>query len=338
VLLRRDGSAAGVGYNGALPGQPHCAPETCKPLARCFNTRHAERSALDYLTGEIAAAYVTHEPCLRCTQDLIARGCRAVYYLKSYEIADAAEARARLHHRETNKVSWTTMRYVIGIGGLKRSGKDTFAWALRDVATERGMAFASIAFADSLRQAAAAAYGVEVGAFTDDAKKDTVYPEWGITYRQMLLNLGVPATLLGGGYDHWVKRWRIEVAKTPASWWGPDDDGPVTKQLDLMIAVPDVRRLNEAAAIHDAGGVNVLVQRPGVEWNGHDTEALAQAGSEQPEIKYCDSDQPFRRGQWCPKDTANRQIFDAVFCNDSDVVALRSHAERVLDMVLKGAK
>ena len=66
------------------------------------------------------------------------------------------------------------------------------------------------------RQAAAAAYGVDVGAFTDDAKKDTVCPEWGTTYRQMLLNLGVPATLLGGDHDHWVKRWRIEVAKLEA--------------------------------------------------------------------------------------------------------------------------
>lgn len=58
VLLRRDGSVAGVGYNGALPGQPHCAPEICNASARCFNTRHAERSALDYSTGEVAAAYV----------------------------------------------------------------------------------------------------------------------------------------------------------------------------------------------------------------------------------------------------------------------------------------
>ncbi len=102
--------------------------------------------------------------------------------------------------------------------------------------------------------------------------------------------------------------------------------------------MPDVRRLNEAAAIHDAGGINVLVQRPGVEWNGHVTEALAKAGSEYPEIKYCDSDQSFRRGAWCPKDTANRQVFDVAVCNEGDVAALRPHADRVLDMVLKGAK
>lgn len=63
------------------------------------------------------------------------------------------------------------MRHLIGIGGLKRAGKDTFARALREAATERGLAFATVAFADPLRQAAAAAYGVDVGDFTDDATR-----------------------------------------------------------------------------------------------------------------------------------------------------------------------
>lgn len=36
VLLRLDGSVAGVGYNGALPHKPHCAPETptCAAIAQ----------------------------------------------------------------------------------------------------------------------------------------------------------------------------------------------------------------------------------------------------------------------------------------------------------------
>lgn len=239
------------------------------------------------------------------------------------------------------------MRYVIGLGGLKRAGKDTFARALRAVAVERGLAFAIVAFADPLRQAAAAAYSVDVGTFTDDAKKDTVCPEWGITYRQMLLNLGVPATLLGGDHDHWVKRWRIEVQKTQAPWWGPNDDGPVTKQLDLVIAVPDVRRLNEAAAIHDAGGVNVLVQRPGVEWNGHVTEMLAGVAREHGRLtprSYVDLSRfsELKQGTWHPTDPvrgdSGRLVFDVGIDNDGEVAALRPHAERVLDMVLKGAK
>lgn len=106
VLLRRDGSVAGVGYNGALPGQPHCTAEGCNSESRCFNTRHAERSALDYSTGDVATAYVTHEPCLRCTQDLIARGCREVFYIQGYEIGDVVEAAARAWHVYSNGVKW----------------------------------------------------------------------------------------------------------------------------------------------------------------------------------------------------------------------------------------
>ena len=36
------------------------------------------------------------------------------------------------------------MRYVVGIGGLKRAGKDTFARVLREVAVERGFAFVMV--------------------------------------------------------------------------------------------------------------------------------------------------------------------------------------------------
>lgn len=237
------------------------------------------------------------------------------------------------------------MRCIIGIGGLRRSGKDTFARALCEVAMERGLAFATVAFADPLRQAAAAAYGVDVGVFTDDAKKDTVCPEWGITYRQMLLNLGVPATLLGGDHDHWVKRWRVEVAKLPEKHYQTKVNPWVTGTYhDVIVAVPDVRRLNEAAVIHDAGGVNVLVQRPGVEWNGHVTEALAHLAAQHGTCSYdfLSYVPALKQGTWHPTDPvrgdAGREVFDTVVCNDSDVAAMRPHAERVLDMILKGAK
>lgn len=237
------------------------------------------------------------------------------------------------------------MRYVIGIGGLKRAGKDTFARVLREVAVERGFAFATVAFADPLRQAAAAAYGVEVEVFTDDAKKDTVCPLWGITYRQMLLNLGVPATLLGGDHDHWVKRWRVEVAKLPEKYYQAKSNPWVSgTSHDIIVAVPDVRRLNEAAAIHDAGGVNVLVQRPGIKWNGHVTELLAEVSREHGPRSYEDLSlfSELKQGTWHPipqiRGGSGRLVFDAGIDNDGAVAALRPRAERVLDMVLKGEK
>ena len=83
-----------------------------------------------------------------------------------------------------------TTPYIIGIGGFRRSGKDTLARAIAAVAQSRGMATAIIAFADPLRQAAAAAYGINAAEFTNDLLKDSVVEAWSITRRQMLINLG----------------------------------------------------------------------------------------------------------------------------------------------------
>ena len=105
VLLREDGSVAGVGYNGALPGAPHCEPGSCNASARCLRTRHAERSALDYSSGPIAVAYVTDEPCLRCAMDLIARGVRRVVFGRRYQ-PEPREAEARAAAVEWAGVRW----------------------------------------------------------------------------------------------------------------------------------------------------------------------------------------------------------------------------------------
>ena len=97
VLLGYDGSVVGTGYNGSLPGLAHCDEASCNESQRCLRTRHAERSALDYSQAKVATAYVTHEPCLRCTQDLIAQGCKVIYFEVAYfGSPEEAEARARL--------------------------------------------------------------------------------------------------------------------------------------------------------------------------------------------------------------------------------------------------
>lgn len=105
LLLRPDGSIAGGGYNGSLPGMEHCSTATCNPQGRCYNTRHAERSALDY-SGEslIGTAYVTHEPCLACTRDLVARGCRRIVYGAPYSSSSPEEIAARTKVLQHHKV------------------------------------------------------------------------------------------------------------------------------------------------------------------------------------------------------------------------------------------
>jgi hypothetical protein len=187
-------------------------------------------------------------------------------------------------------------RFVIGIVGFKRSGKDTFAQALRDVFDGSS---ARIAFADQLRKAAAVTYGVDAGIFTDDARKDSMCPEWNITYRQMLINLG--EAMRGVDPAQWVKLWRRTVEAIPSIWTGDHDDGPVTRQLDMLIVAPDVRHLNEAEAIREMGGALVRVRRSTVVWDGNPTENRL-------------ADYPF----------------DYVVDNNADFDHLRSEAHRVL--------
>ena len=106
VLLRPDGGIASAGYNGALPGMPHCTPETCNPGQRCLHTSHAEENALGFCDGIIATAYVTHEPCLICARALVRRGVKRVVFRHPYaSIADQerAERNAILGHF---RVSW----------------------------------------------------------------------------------------------------------------------------------------------------------------------------------------------------------------------------------------
>ncbi|MCE1229344.1 MAG: deaminase [Firmicutes bacterium] len=101
ILLRPDGGIASGGFNGALPGMPHCTPETCGPDKRCLHTSHAEENALGFSEGSVATAYVTDEPCLTCTRALIRRGVRRVVFLRPYtSIAEQekAERTAMLEH------------------------------------------------------------------------------------------------------------------------------------------------------------------------------------------------------------------------------------------------
>ena len=101
VLLRPDGGIASAGYNGALPGMPHCTPETCNPAQRCLHTSHAEENALGFCDGAIQIAYVTHEPCLTCARALVRRGVKRVVFRHPYaSIAEQerAERQAILAH------------------------------------------------------------------------------------------------------------------------------------------------------------------------------------------------------------------------------------------------
>lgn len=210
-------------------------------------------------------------------------------------------------------------RLIIGIGGLKRSGKDELARAIISHARQNGVILWNIAFADALRDTAAAAYGVPVNEFSSDQLKDEVHPAWGITRRQMLINLGVPATLLPpAGVDHWVRRWQQSLSDLPMNTSG--------------VIAADIRRTNEAAAVHDMGGVNILVRRPGITWNGHITEKLSWlASTARGSYNYGDAalHEMGSAGQ-----RSTRPVFDLVIDNDGSVSDLHAKASQLYKAVL----
>jgi len=196
----------------------------------------------------------------------------------------------------------------IGIGGFKRSGKDTFGRLLKEAAEQRGVDVVMTAFANPVRKAAAAAYGygTDTALFTNAETKDVIVPRWGITPRQMMINVGEAMREIDP--DHWVKLWR-------AKYTNPN----------TLIIITDVRRYNEAKAVcalseqKQGYAELVLLQRPGVCWDGTEIERLAQT-------TYC---QLSIKGQ--------QSIFDVLVKNDGDIASLRRHADRIVRRVLDKA-
>ena len=188
--------------------------------------------------------------------------------------------------------------YVIGIGGFKRSGKDTFGRLLKEAAEQRGVVAITTAFADPVRGAAAPIYGYGTSTFhfIKPESKDEVNPRWGITPRQMMINVGEAMRAINP--DHWVKLWREYI-------------GDVKE--NVLVIVTDVRQRNEAHAVKALGGSLVLLQRSGIVWDGTQVELLAHDAAEQ------------------------QGTFDYTVKNDGDVASLRRHADRIVRRVLDKA-
>ena len=118
ILLRSDGGIASGGYNGALPGMPHCTPETCGPGMRCLHTSHAEENALGFCDGPVHVAYVTDEPCLTCTRSLVRRGVRRVVFLRPYTSIGDQERQERQGILDHFGVEWHNLS-LDGVQGAR---------------------------------------------------------------------------------------------------------------------------------------------------------------------------------------------------------------------------
>ena len=89
-VLVRGRYVLSTGYNGSLPGTPHCYTHGCLIVAgHCVRTNHAEINAICQatrhgvtLTG--ATAYITNMPCTACAKALIAAGIERVVVGSDY--------------------------------------------------------------------------------------------------------------------------------------------------------------------------------------------------------------------------------------------------------------
>ncbi|MHB1685944.1 MAG: deoxycytidylate deaminase [Ignavibacteriaceae bacterium] len=76
----KDRFVLATGYNGSLPGHPHCEDAGCLVVDNhCVRTNHAEMNALTQaaihgVTVKGATAYITNMSCTTCAKALIAAG------------------------------------------------------------------------------------------------------------------------------------------------------------------------------------------------------------------------------------------------------------------------
>lgn len=98
-VLVRDKHVISAGYNGSLPGLPHCTDVGCLFLPEttgCQRTSHAEASALAQAAKHGhsvvgCTAYVTLLPCRTCLKLLIMAGISKVIYLETYRTTDSIQ-------------------------------------------------------------------------------------------------------------------------------------------------------------------------------------------------------------------------------------------------------
>ena len=89
-VLVKDRYVVATGYNGSLPGAPHCDEVGCLVVnGHCIRTNHAEINAICQAASrgihvEGATAYVTNMPCTACAKALIAAGIQRVVIFSEY--------------------------------------------------------------------------------------------------------------------------------------------------------------------------------------------------------------------------------------------------------------
>ena len=89
-VLVKDRFVLATGYNGSLPGHPHCEDVGCLVVDNhCVRTNHAEINALTQaavhgINIKGSTAYITNMSCTTCAKALIAAGINRVVVFSDF--------------------------------------------------------------------------------------------------------------------------------------------------------------------------------------------------------------------------------------------------------------
>jgi hypothetical protein len=164
------------------------------------------------------------------------------------------------------------MQQVVGLIGLKGSGKDTAATFLR----ARG--FVRVAFADALYQEVAETYGVQLDLLQSRDTKETPLEALALKHCRDSRFIAVCRRLDPYGTNaEFLEKWRSP--RQILQWWGTDYRRKIDKDsywLDLIrgiidaypetnFVITDVRFPNEADFVSTMGGKLARIRRPSLE-------------------------------------------------------------------------
>ncbi|MDD3399693.1 MAG: deaminase [Candidatus Paceibacterota bacterium] len=111
LLVDRNNRLVGAGYNGSLPGHPHCDEVGHLMVdGHCIRTLHAEVNAILHSTADLegATAYVLGTPCIDCVKKLISKSVKRILFTRDYD----NKARGGEHIFELAEISGVEMKRV----------------------------------------------------------------------------------------------------------------------------------------------------------------------------------------------------------------------------------